>query len=315
MANANAVEGEGAAAAAAAEPAPVNLAVAARSMPISYDFDASNTLQIHAGESSYVMPSGITFGKTIREIGFTRRTLGSGMSGDTWLLNYDGFEPDRLVLKNVTRLDMVPRKSIEREINFLSLVKGKWWAVQLLTAQIMPSGQAMLLFPYVPGKELFEIIKDYEDRKPGHLPLPRIRAIFQDVLEGLKELHTLGVIHRDIKPENIWVPDDPSKRPFLLDFGLAGKTTETLRTAGTPQYIRDSRKPQARNPTPNDNFFALGKSASYIDFFATPLYKRFMKDGLTGADIDFAFAGGRRLSHTRRGRKYRRRNKNTRKSK
>lgn len=39
-------------------------------------------------------------------------------------------------------------------------------------------------------------------------------------MNGLKYIHSQGLIHRDIKPENIFV-NDRSKRLKIGDFGLA----------------------------------------------------------------------------------------------
>jgi serine/threonine protein kinase len=269
----------------------------APAVPLStaYDFSADGRLEVKPGDSSFVFPNGKTLGKYIKDNDIsTARELGSGMSGSAYLAD---FGANKYVLKYVTRTDRVPRSNLERELQFLGLVKGKWWAVQLLAAQILPDGKAFLLFPYIPGKELFDIIFDYQNKKPTQLPLGRIKSIFQSVLDGLKELHVLGIIHRDIKPENVWVPDDPTIRPFLLDFGLSGKITESLKTSGTPTYLRRGRVGLTRSPTPNDNFYALGVSAKYIDDFRIPIYEKLMKNGLTTTND--RFTGGKRRTRRR----------------
>lgn len=262
----------------------------------AYDFSADGRLRVSPGDSAFVFPNGKTLGKYIRDNDIsTAHELGSGMSGSAYLVD---FGANKYVLKYVTRTDRVPRSNLERELQFLGLVKGKWWAVQLLAAQILPDGKAFLLFPYIPGKELFDIIVDYQNKKPTSLPLNRIKSIFQSVLDGLKELHALGIIHRDIKPENIWVPDDPTIRPFLLDFGLSGKITDSLKTSGTASYIRRGRIGVTRNPTPNDNLYALGVTAKYIDDFRIPIYEKLMKNGIT--KLNDRFAGGKRPTRYRR---------------
>lgn len=48
------------------------------------------------------------------------------------------------------------------------------------------------------------------------------------ILQGLKEIHRLGLVHRDIKPQNICCGDTDRdgirhKTWKLVDFGLVGK--------------------------------------------------------------------------------------------
>lgn len=48
----------------------------------------------------------------------------------------------------------------------------------------------------------------------------QLRRIILDVINGLKELHTIGYVHRDLKPENILVEMDPLKA-IVIDFNRA----------------------------------------------------------------------------------------------
>lgn len=72
-----------------------------------------------------------------------------------------------------------------------------------------------------------------------------IRQLFEEVVLGVRALHSVGVVHRDLKPENIMF--DESMRVKLIDFGFAKKFVEdgvhvandTDRTTmlGTPYFM------------------------------------------------------------------------------
>lgn len=54
----------------------------------------------------------------------------------------------------------------------------------------------------------------------GPIPLDAARSIFRDVLQGLKDIHSQGIIHRDIKPSAILLAS-PTGPAYLSDFGTA----------------------------------------------------------------------------------------------
>lgn len=50
----------------------------------------------------------------------------------------------------------------------------------------------------------------------------RLRTIFHQLLQGLREVHANKLLHLDLKPANIWLRTDGT--PLLLDFGAARQT-------------------------------------------------------------------------------------------
>lgn len=52
----------------------------------------------------------------------------------------------------------------------------------------------------VKGKDLFDFVRDLK-----HLDEPEVMYILEQIILGVKYIHSLGIVHRDLKPENIMV--------------------------------------------------------------------------------------------------------------
>jgi serine/threonine protein kinase len=69
-----------------------------------------------------------------------------------------------------------------------------------------------------------------------------VKCLMKQLLEGLKAMHSVGILHRDIKPANLLVNHDCQLR--ITDFGLArfidsasfSHPTDTSGESGQPQY-------------------------------------------------------------------------------
>lgn len=88
-----------------------------------------------------------------------------------------------------------------------------------------------------------------------------ILNLLMPLLDGLKVLHSAGIIHRDIKPDNIFIRQNGS--PVLLDFGSArfamGSQTNTLTTLLTPGYApMEQYYNDAKQQGPWSDIYSLG---------------------------------------------------------
>ena len=77
------------------------------------------------------------------------------------------------------------------------------------------NGTAYLVMRYLEGQTLSSLLKS----KGGSLPENEAIVILTAMLDGLREIHSAGLIHRDIKPQNVFITNDGGIK--LIDFGAA----------------------------------------------------------------------------------------------
>lgn len=152
---------------------------------------------------------------------------------------------------------------LQQEMNLLLSINHPN-IVQFVGHYIEPNSKnsvnTYLVLEKVNNGELFQRIVNKQ-----RLRSDETRAIFKQLLSGLKYLHDNNIIHRDIKPENIllditrrsdishgqqnqleekqtgpWDPDELDLRVKIADFGLAkfiGELKFTNTLCGTPAYV------------------------------------------------------------------------------
>ena len=95
-------------------------------------------------------------------------------------------------------------------------------------------GDLYLVFEYVAGKTLDQLIKD-----AGRLTALQSAALMGQILDALSAAHRSGIIHRDLKPSNILI--DERGAPRVMDFGIAAqvdaKEEGEAEFTGTPSYM------------------------------------------------------------------------------
>ena len=72
----------------------------------------------------------------------------------------------------------------------------------------------------VNGKDLYEFVRDLK-----YLNEPEAAYIIQQLIVGVRYLHSLGLVHRDLKPENVMIEYNEQKKSIgkikIIDFGFA----------------------------------------------------------------------------------------------
>ncbi|MBI5884073.1 MAG: protein kinase [Elusimicrobia bacterium] len=108
-------------------------------------------------------------------------------------------------------------------------------------------GEVYLIFEFVQGKTLFEVIQN------SPLPFPAAVKRFKEVAAALDHAHSCKVIHRDMKPSNIMI--DLEGKAHVMDFGVARVAKDALtRVAmtqtvfGTPPYMSPEQEQGVVSP-------------------------------------------------------------------
>ncbi len=121
------------------------------------------------------------------------------------------------------------------------------------------NGTAYFVMDYAEGVTLAAVLKD-----KNTIPETHLRKIILPVLNGLEEVHRLGVLHRDIKPDNIILRQDGAQ-PVLIDFGAArnslGHMTKSVLSVVTAGYAPLEQYGSGAEQGPWSDLYALGAVA------------------------------------------------------
>jgi serine/threonine protein kinase len=83
----------------------------------------------------------------------------------------------------------------------------------------------------VNGKDLFEFVKDYQ-----FLDEYDAAKITQQIIVGIRFLHSFEIVHRDLKPENIMVVIDEESQEVsnikIIDFGFSNYLSKLHEKSG-----------------------------------------------------------------------------------
>ncbi|HHW97862.1 MAG TPA: SUMF1/EgtB/PvdO family nonheme iron enzyme [Oligoflexales bacterium] len=118
------------------------------------------------------------------------------------------------------------------------------------------NGTAYLVMRYLEGQTLSSLLKS----KGGSLPENEAIVILTAMLDGLREIHSAGLIHRDIKPQNVFITNDGGIK--LIDFGAAryaqGAQSRGLTQVFTPPYAPSEQYSLRGDQGPWTDIYAVG---------------------------------------------------------
>jgi serine/threonine protein kinase len=120
-----------------------------------------------------------------------------------------------------------------------------------------------MVMAYESGRSLQEHILRRRDKGEKPLVSERfIRKMFNQVMTGLREVHTNKLLHLDIKPANIYLRVDGT--PILLDFGAARQTLRTDSPKLYPMYTPGFAPPELYSKNGNlgpwTDIYSIGAS-------------------------------------------------------
>ena len=124
---------------------------------------------------------------------------------------------------------------------------------------------AYLVMDYCSGVNLV----DYVEQNGGPLSEKSALELLLPIFDGLKEVHSRGILHRDIKPRNVFITSNG--RPILLDFGAARQAAESL-SEGFTMLITPGFAPL-------EQYDRQGKQGPWTDVYACAATLYYMLTG------------------------------------
>jgi len=159
------------------------------------------------------------------------KTIGTGKFSRVFLSRHDT-SLKYYGLKIMSMEDVIKMEQVEHVHNEKNVLKSIFHPFLIsLAFSTIDTRFLYLLFPYVPGGELFSYLRSM---KRFHSST----ALFYtaEVVSALGYLHSLGIIYRDIKPENLLLDGEGHLK--IVDFGFSKEVRDkTWTLCGTPEYI------------------------------------------------------------------------------
>lgn len=169
---------------------------------------------------------------------------------------------EQVAIKVVSRLvvDDVLMMRLYREAEAAQRIRSDF-VPRVLEVSSTEEGETFLVMERLVGEPLSQRI-----RQGGALAWSEVSQIGEDVLRGLIDAHTAGVIHRDLKPSNVFLAQKAGRvRAMVLDFGVckmdgvdAQHLTGTGESIGTVAYMAPEQIRGAARVDERADLYAFG---------------------------------------------------------
>ena len=171
-----------------------------------------------------------------RDISYTLlKVLGKGAYGVTHLAQ--GSDGQKYAIKKYKGRSLKARKERDFEEEMLKTVLGICKDHTVCFVESINNNQGMFIV-----MELLEGMSVHDAVFGGKTDLDERRALgntfIKDMVVGLKQIHSFGVIHQDIKSENLMFNPATGRSKFI-DFGLSCILGTGKRVGGIPVFSRD----------------------------------------------------------------------------
>jgi serine/threonine protein kinase len=161
--------------------------------------------------------------------------IGRGGMGHVFAATDMGGPAPPVAIKVVSRLmfDETLMARLRREAEAAARIRSEY-VPRVLEVSDTADREMFLVMERLVGEPLSQRMRD-----KGPLPWSEVVQIGEDVLRGLIDAHTAGVVHRDIKPSNVFLALKGGRvRAMVLDFGVCKTdSVDTEHLTGTGESI------------------------------------------------------------------------------
>jgi serine/threonine protein kinase len=191
------------------------------------------------------------------------RLLGSGGMSRVYHGRHRTTEQE--VAVKILRPEMQVRKHVMQRFQSEFRIARKLFHPNLVRALDFgfEQGLAYLVLEYIPGRSLFQLIRD-------KMRLPEGDAVryLSQVAQGLQVAHRMNLVHRDIKPANILITHTGDAK--VSDLGLAKdllaaeSITRSGASLGTLSYMAPEQFMNARRADSRADIYSLGITLYHV---------------------------------------------------
>ncbi len=210
------------------------------------------------------------------------KKLGDGLTGAVYLANDEGTE-ELVAIKYAgarTSADRMLLRRFDQEISLLRKLNHRNIVKHI--SHGYEKGRPYIVVEYIKGLP-------FNDWRFMNLDGIKIAKILLQLLDGLKYIHSQGVVHRDLKPDNmIIIPSPLGDHLKIIDFGFARlldseeRITMTGDNLGSPAYISPEQIKCSKKIDYRVDIFSFGIIAFQAFTGVLPF------SGLTPSEVVFA---------------------------